>query len=183
MDVVPTGLAYGPDGALYMASLTGWPYPPGVANVYRLEDANGDGDAMDPDEVSVYAEGFTAATDLAFEASGALLVTEFSTDMAGLVVDLTAERAVELPGRLVRYRTGGPLEVVAAGLVSPTAVAVSGDRIFVSEEFAGRVREVGVAPAGRAMGDWVASLLAGLVAAACVAVALWWVRGRPRGSR
>jgi len=31
---------------------------------------------------------------------------------------------------------------VAEGLVSPTAVAISGDRVFVSEEFAGRVREV-----------------------------------------
>jgi len=140
MDVVPTGLTFGPDGALYVASLTGFPFLQGAAYVYRLADINGDGDARDPGEVSVYAEGFTAATDLAFEADGSLLVTEFSTDMAHLA-EAGFGRAAEWPGRLVRWRDGA-IEVVAEGLVSPTAVAISGDRVFVSEEFAGRVREV-----------------------------------------
>lgn len=142
IDVVPTGAAWGPDSALYVASLTGWPHPASEALVYRIVDANGDGDALDDGEVSVYANGFTAATDLAFEADGSLLVTEFSTDMADLVTDLTAERAAELPGRLVRRTPSGVTQVVADNLVAPTAVAVVGDRLFVSEEFAGRVREV-----------------------------------------
>ena len=43
------------------------------------------------------------------------------------------------PGRLVRWRDGA-ITVVASGLVSPTAVALMDGRIYVSEEFAGRVR-------------------------------------------
>ena len=41
------------------------------------------------------------------------------------------------------------MEVVADGLDSPTAVAVSADGgVYVSEEFAGRVLRVGGAPSG-----------------------------------
>jgi hypothetical protein len=142
MDVVPTGLAYGPDGALYAASLTGYPYPQGAAYVYRMEDHNGDGDALDDGETTVYAEGFSAATDLAFDEDGSLLVTEFSTNMRTLVIELGTSSAAAIPGRLVRWQDGA-IEVVAYGLVSPTSVAVAGGRIFVSEEFAGRITEIG----------------------------------------
>ena len=142
MDAVPTGLAVGPDGVLYAALLTGFPYPIGAAFVYRLEDANGDGDALDDGEATVAARGLTAATDVAFDAHGAMLVTEFSADMRALV-ELGYAEAAQAPGRLVRVRADGDLEALADDLVSPTAVAVLDGRIFVSEEFAGRVREVG----------------------------------------
>jgi glucose/arabinose dehydrogenase len=145
-DVVPTGLTQGPNGAFYLASFTGFPYPSGEAYVYRLDDLNQDGDALDPGEVEVYAKGFTTATDLAFASDGTLLVTEFSADMRRLITDYDIDQAAEVPGRLVRWRgreSAGEIEVVAEGLVSPTSVAVLGDRIFVSEEFAGRVTKVG----------------------------------------
>lgn len=135
LDAVPTGLTQGAADALYIATLTGWPHPTGAAIVYRLDGGNG--------QLTVAFNGFTAATDLAFEPDGSLLVTEFSTTMADLVTDLTAERAAELPGRLVRRTPTGGTEIIAADLVGPTSVAVVGDRIFVSEEFAGRIREVG----------------------------------------
>ena len=141
MDAVPTGLALGPDGALYAAMLTGFPYPTGAALVYRLEDANGDGDALDAGEASVAARGLTAATDVAFDAHGAMLVTEFSLDMRALI-ELGYAEAAQAPGRLVRVRSDGGLDALADDLVSPTAVAVLAGRIFVSEEFAGRVREI-----------------------------------------
>ena len=178
MDEVPTGLVRGPDGALYMTALTGFPYPAGAANVYRINDANSDGDADDDGETTVFAEGFTAATDLAFDADGSLLVTEFSAAMAELVTDLTPARAAELPGRLVRLRAGGAIEVVADGLVSPTSVAVVDGRIFVSEELSGRVREIGPARSssiGRA--GWALAILRGSVAALIVAGAarVWWL--------
>lgn len=166
VEPVPTGAVSGPDGALYVATLTGWPHPAGAASVYRVAD---DG------SVGLFASGFSAATDLVFEQGGALLVTEFSSDMQALVEDLTAARAQELPGRLVRWRDG-VVETVADDLVSPTAVAVVDGRIFVSEEFAGRVREIGVTSPGWAWG-LVTGLGAGL-AATVLALAAGYARAR-----
>lgn len=135
---VPTGMARGPDGAVYVATLTGFPFPPGTANIIRLEDTNGDGDALDQGESTVYASGFTAATDVAFDSDGSMLVTEYSQNMRALAEAGFGESG-RYGGRLVRWRDG-QLTVVATGLVSPTAVAVLNERIYVSEEFAGRVR-------------------------------------------
>jgi hypothetical protein len=140
---VPTGVSQGPDGAVYVASLTGFPYPEGAARVYRLEYPG----AGDP---SVFAEGFTAATDVAFDEDGSMLVTEYSTDMRALAEDDIRE-AERRPGRLVRWREG-EITVVAEGLVSPSAVAITAGRIFVSEEFAGRVSEI---PTDAASDPWV----------------------------
>ena len=141
IEAVPTGITLGPDNALYAATFTGHPYPKGEARVYRLADANGDGDAMDPGEAEVFAQGFSVATDLVFDGKGGMLVTEFSTDMLKLVQELGHRRAAEIPGRVVRWEDG-VISVVAEGLVSPTSIAVVDGRVLVSEEFVGSVTEV-----------------------------------------
>ena len=140
VEAVPTGMTLGPDGATYVATLTGFPFPSGGARVLRLQDGNGDGDALDDGETTVYASGFTTATDVAFEADGAMLVTEYSGDMNALA-EVGFKESRLFPGRLVRWRDGA-VTVVASGLVSPTALAVVDGRIYVSEEFAGRVRVI-----------------------------------------
>ncbi len=140
VETVPTGMTSGPDGATYVATLTGFPFPSGGARIFRLQDDNGDGDALDPGETTVYASGFTTATDVAFEADGAMLVTEYSGDMNALA-EVGYKESSLFPGRLVRWRDGA-ITVVASDLVSPTAVAVVDGRIYVSEEFAGRVRVI-----------------------------------------
>lgn len=121
IDQVPTGITLGPDGALYVTTLTGFPFPGGAARVYRVAE---DG------TTTVYAEGLTAATDLAFDADGSLLVTEFSTDFLK-----------QAPGNLVRIKDGAVTEV-AGGLISPTGVAVIDGKIVVTQEFPGVVAEV-----------------------------------------
>ncbi len=178
LDSVPTGLTRGPDGALYVGILSGHPYPEGAARIYRLEDRNGDGDAMDEGETTVYAHGFTAVTDVAFDADGSLLVTEMSNDLATLD-DLGYARSTEYPGRLVRWRgEEQQVEVVADDLFSPTALAVSADGgVFVSEEFAGRVVRIGEgspAPLG-----FLYPLL-GALAALLAVIAARWASRRPR---
>ena len=140
VETVPTGMTSGPDGATYVATLTGFPFPSGGARVFRLQDDNGDGDALDPGENTVYASGFTTATDVAFEADGAMLVTEYSGNMNALT-EVGYKESGLFPGRLIRWRDGA-ITVVASDLVSPTAVAVVDGRIYVSEEFAGRVRVI-----------------------------------------
>ena len=177
LDSVPTGLTRGPDGALYVGILSGHPYPEGAARIYRLEDRNGDGDAMDEGETTVYADGFTAVTDVAFDTDGTLLVTEMSNDLATLD-DLGYARSTEYPGRLLRWRgEGQEVEVVADDLFTPTALAVSADGgVFVSEEFAGRVIRIGEgspAPLG-----FLYPLL-GALAALLAVVAARWASRRP----
>jgi hypothetical protein len=116
MDAVPTGVVVGPDRALYVSQLTGFPFPAGGANIYRVERGGG--------EPEVYASGFSAVTDLAFGPDGSLYVLEFAANgfMAGP------------PGALIRVRPNGSRETIASeGLVTPTGVAVSRNgKIYVS---------------------------------------------------
>lgn len=170
IDVVPTGMTVGPDGAVYLASLTGFPHPRGEARVFRIEVAAG-GEC----EPAEFARGFTAATDVAFDQDGSLLVTEFSTDLGALITDLDVRQAHRIPGRLVRWEDG-EITVVADRLVSPTAVAVSGGRIFVSEEFAGRISEVARDERGLGRWRWLPAAVAGAVLA--VLTYVWAGRNR-----
>lgn len=67
---VPTSLAFGPDGALYIGTLN-FEGGPGGAAVYRL--------APGSDTATPYAEGLTAVTGIAFDRTGNLYASEFST--------------------------------------------------------------------------------------------------------
>ena len=72
MNAVPTGVVKGPDGALYMSQLTGFPFPVGGANVYRIDPRGG--------PPTVYASGFTNIIDLDFGKDGTLYVLEMDSD-------------------------------------------------------------------------------------------------------
>ena len=73
MEAVPTTVAIGPDGDLFVGQLTGFPFQPGSASVYRVHDG----------KVSVYKGGFTNIIDMEFDKDGALYVLEMSK--AGLL--------------------------------------------------------------------------------------------------
>lgn len=68
---VPTGVAFGPDGALYVSELTGFPFPAGQARIFRV---GSDG------EVTVYADGFTQLIDLASDTSGNLYALQYANE-------------------------------------------------------------------------------------------------------
>ncbi len=70
MDAVPTSVVRGPDGALYVGQLTGFPFPEGGASVYRVAP----GHAPKP-----YASGFTNIIGLTFAPNGTLYVLEISS--------------------------------------------------------------------------------------------------------
>jgi hypothetical protein len=72
MQAVPTGVVKGPDGALYMSQLTGFPFPFGGASVFRVDPKTGD---YEP-----YATGFTNIIDLDFGRDGTLYVLEIDSD-------------------------------------------------------------------------------------------------------
>ena len=131
MDQVPSGIAVGPDGALYVATFTGFPYPSGEARVYRLKDKNADGDALDVGESTVFVSGLTTATDVAFLQDGSLLVSQYSTDMlAGA------------SGRISRV-VNGTTETLVHLVTSPTGLVVTDDgRVLVAQESLGVISDV-----------------------------------------
>jgi hypothetical protein len=119
MQAVPTGIVEGPDGAYYMSQLTGFPFPIGAANVYRIDPRTG--------AASIYASGFTNIMDLAFDETGTLYVLEI--DSNGIIVPpvFGAIRAVS--------RDGARRTVIAPDgtLTEPGGIAVSDQRdLFVT---------------------------------------------------
>ena len=111
---VPSSVAVGPDGALYVGELTGVPFAPHSARVWRVVPGG---------KPTVYASGFTNISDLAF-AGRNLLVLELSTK------GLLAGRS---PGALIRVGPGGARKVIASdGLLYPTGLAVGNGSIYIS---------------------------------------------------
>jgi len=61
---VPTAVVKGPDGFYYMSQLTGFPFIPGAANIFRVNPRTG--------AYTVFKGGFTNLMDLAFGRDGTL---------------------------------------------------------------------------------------------------------------
>jgi sugar lactone lactonase YvrE len=117
MQAVPTSVAVGPDGAYYVGQLTGFPFPVGAANVYRVVPGHAP---------TVYASGFTNIVDIAFGRDGSLYVLEIAKNSL-----LSGDPA----GALLRVpKHGGQATVVASdGLVNPTAFVFGRDgNVYVS---------------------------------------------------
>jgi hypothetical protein len=114
VQAVPSSVTVGPDGALYVGELSGVPFTPGTARVWRVMPGHGQ---------SVYASGLTTISDLAFNGRK-LLVLEMTT--RGLL-------SPPSPGALVEIVPNGRRRVIASkGLVDPTGLAVSGDSVYIS---------------------------------------------------
>ena len=115
MDAVPTSVALGPDGNFYVGQLTGFPFPVGGANVYRVPARGG--------TAEVYASGFTAIIDVAFGPDGSLYVLEIAKN--GL---LDAFIFGDWTGALIRVAPDGTrTEIAVDELFAPGGVAVGKD--------------------------------------------------------
>lgn len=113
MQAVPTSAVTGPDGARYVSQLTGFPFPAGAANIYRI--------ARDG-TVTVYASGLTNVTDLAFRGR-TLYAVEIAS--AGLLAGPT--------GALVRVdRDSTAPTVVAGDLFAPYGLAIHDGSAYVT---------------------------------------------------
>lgn len=118
MQAVPTSVAArGDDGAYYVSQLTGFPFPKGAANIYRIDPRSG--------RVTVYAAGLTNVTDLAFRGR-TLYAVQLATD--GLLNGPI--------GSVVEVRRGGqsPADhsVVAGGLPAPYGIVIRGRDAYVT---------------------------------------------------
>jgi sugar lactone lactonase YvrE len=86
-DAVPTDVVLGPDGAYYVSNLSGVPFTPGSALVWRV---------LPDGSKTVYAAGLTQVTDLAFGPEGSLYVLQHA-----------AAPFFGGPGSIVRIAPGG----------------------------------------------------------------------------
>ena len=104
---VPTEVVRGPDGALYVSTLTGAPFLPGLARIYRV---------MPGGAPTVYRDGFTAITDFDFGPDGSLYVLQFASDLF-----------LGGAGSVVRVAPDGTRTTIASGLAAPTGLTVGPD--------------------------------------------------------
>jgi len=112
-DSVPTGIAVGPDGAYYVGELTGFPFTPGAAQIYRV---------LPNGATSVFAGGFSSITDLSFGADGSLYVLEY---------DANGMRVPGNTGALTRLGADGTRDTIfSEGLIGPTGLAIGSDGAF-----------------------------------------------------
>jgi hypothetical protein len=107
-DRVLTGIAAGPDEALYIAEFGPLPHQEGSARVTRAGPTGGH---------QTVARRLVNAIDVAFDASGSMYVLEFSGP------------GFRTPhsGRVLRLHADGTREVVTAGLNFPTSMAFGQD--------------------------------------------------------
>jgi len=109
IEPVPTSVARGPDGALYVGQLTGFPFVAGLASVYRVVPGQAP---------AVHCTGFKTILDLSFGPDGSLYVVENAT--GGLFFPANS-------GQLSRVNPDCTRSTLLVGLDRPTSVAVGKD--------------------------------------------------------
>ena len=113
-DAVPTSVVRGPDDAYYVSQLTGFPFEPGDANIWRV---------VPGEAPTVYASGLTNVTDLAFGPDGSLYAVEIAS--TGLLNGPI--------GALKKINPGSSQhETVIGNLFAPYSVAFGGGHAYLS---------------------------------------------------
>ncbi|RBM19391.1 ScyD/ScyE family protein [Prauserella sp. PE36] len=114
MQSVPTSVVQGPDGALYVGELTGFPFQVGSARVHRIVPGKAP---------QVVATGFTNIIDIGFDRHGKLYVLEIAHN--GLL-------SGDPTGALLRVSHGKSKIVYSQGLTMPGGLALKHGSAYVS---------------------------------------------------
>lgn len=114
-EAVPTGMTIGPDGALYITQLSGFPFAPGTADVFRYDFIN---------PVTKFAGGFSNLIDIAAGPDDSLYLLQYSDNFWG-----------PPSGSILRLGLDGSVRTIFDDLVSPTGLAVGRDgTIYVAND-------------------------------------------------
>lgn len=183
LDPVPTGVALGTDGSVYVGLLSGAPYPAGAAKVVRVAPDGG---------VQDFATGLTAVVGLAMGPDRMLYVSEiFGPPAPG------GPPGQPGPGRIQRVMPHGQTQVVADGLLLPNGMAfdragnlyvVTGSATTQGQVLrCDRLASIGLGlprtGTGPAPGAGQGRLAWGLPAAGAALAATFFLRRRPFGGR
>jgi hypothetical protein len=114
MDAVPTAVAFH-EGAYYVVQLTGFPFPKGGANIYKVVPG------QDPE---VVASGLTNLIDIAFDGYG---------DLYALSIADNTLLGEQPSGALLRIESGQAPEVIASGLMMPGGLTVKSGYAYVTD--------------------------------------------------
>ncbi|MGA0286100.1 MAG: ScyD/ScyE family protein [Phycisphaerales bacterium] len=129
---VPTRILPDGVGGAVLVQLSGYPFVPGNASVYRLA---GDG------TLTTMASGLTTLVDAAIAEDGSVLALSIGN------FDLTTGQPAPNTGVLYRVRQNGTFEPLLENLNVPTAVEIVGEDIWTTEFILGRiVRHADAAP-------------------------------------
>ena len=113
-DAVPTRVRRGPDGALYVSTLSGAPFAIGSAVIYVVRPGQ---------PPAVYAGGFKTITDFTFTPDGGMYVLQFAS--APVFFGGT--------GVLIRVAPNGTRTTITTALSQPTGLVVGEDgSVYVS---------------------------------------------------
>lgn len=130
-DPVPTSVAVGKDGYLYVGELVGVPAIPGTSRVWRVDpDARHVLCGSSPACTLVNTPAFTSIIDITFGRNGFAWVVEL--DEAGW---LAMEMGAGVGGTVnvcKPQRTGWTCREHATGLPIPTAVALEGNKVYAT---------------------------------------------------
>jgi hypothetical protein len=107
---VPTGLTIGSDGDLYIAQLSGLPFAPGSADVFRYDFVK--------NKVTTFASGFSNLVDIAAGPDNSLYLLQYRNDFWASPT-----------GSILKLGLGldGSVETLFSGLTNPTSLAVAPD--------------------------------------------------------
>jgi hypothetical protein len=114
---VPTDVAVGPDGALYVCELTGFPFVKGAAKIYRIVPGH---------KAHVYANHLTNVTSIAFGKDGKLYAVQISNE--GLQSGPTGSL-----WRVFSKKSGKKAKNLTGDLFAPYGVAIKGHNAYVSQ--------------------------------------------------
>ncbi len=111
---VPTSVTVGPDGALYVGTLSGEPYPDGYASVIRIANptaTTGFNGTIASGVPQVYASGFSQIQSLGFDNQGDMYVLQYVN--AAAIYDPTQNPADLPPSQLIKVSADGVRTVIS----------------------------------------------------------------------
>ncbi len=135
-EAVPTSVTIGPDGAIYVGQLKGFPFRPGSSKVWRI-DPHADGawcsvTAPSPD-CTVFRDGLTAIQDIAFGKGHKLYVLELAEDGV-LAFEAGLETGEFPPAVLLQVGKHGSRELARGKLSQPGGIAAGrGGQLYVTD--------------------------------------------------